>query len=144
MAEETGKTDIWKVMGIALPILLIIWAWTIYSASGGGKDIIGKYRIGEDAIWFFASAFLMYFSYQLMELSKGGALEKGFMAFMASFFVIFLWKFIGVTMRVHNLSASNAPTLEELKEMLEGLSGVAIGLTFLYMYNVLRPKKQGP
>lgn len=141
MAEETGGTDIWKILGTIGPILLLIWAWTIYAGVGGGKEVISKYRIGEDAIWFFAAAFLVYFTYQLMVLSKGGMLEKGFLAFMVSFFIIFLWKFIGIVMRVHGLGSSNAHALHEFKEILEGVSGLAIGLSFLYMYNLLKPKE---
>jgi len=141
MAEETAQSDLWRVLGGIAPILLLIWAWTVYVGSGGGKEVISRYRIGEDAIWMFAAAFLVYFAYQLMVLSKGGVLEKGFLAFMVSFFIVFLWKFIGVVMRVHGLSGATNPGLHEFKEWLEGLSGLAIGLTFLYMYLLLRPKE---
>jgi len=141
MAEETGKTDIWKILGTVAPLILLIWAWSSYAATGGGKDVISRYRIGEDALWMFASAFLVYFSYQLMTTYKGGALEKGFLAFMAAFFIIFLWKFIGVVMRLHGLGSTNAPALDEFKEILEGLSGLAIGIAFLVMYNQLKLKE---
>ncbi len=134
MAEEDAG-GIWKTIWTVLPIALLIWAWTIYASAGGSKDVIARFRLGEDAIWFFASAFLMYFSYQLMVLSKGGLLEKAFMAFMVSFFVIFLWKFIGVNERIFLLPKG---ALHEFKETLEGVSGLAIGVTFLYMYNLLR------
>ncbi|RMF91319.1 MAG: hypothetical protein D6733_01505 [Methanobacteriota archaeon] len=137
MAEESGS-NIWTIAGTIAPILLLAWAWMLYTQSGAGESVIGNYRMGEDAIWMFASAFLLYFSYGLMTMSKGGALEKGFLGFMISFFIIFLWKFIGVNERALSLPKGG---LHEFKEMLEGLSGLAIGITYLYMYNVLRPKK---
>ncbi len=137
MAEE-DVSSVWKSVWTVLAIGLIIWGWYLYSSSSGGDDVIGRLRLAEDGIWFFASIFLMYFSYRLMILSKGGVLEKGFLAFMLSFFVIVLWKYIGVNERIFALPKG---ALHEFKEALEGVSGVAIGLTFLYMYNLLRPKE---
>jgi hypothetical protein len=136
MTEE--KSGVWKIVWTILAVGLIIWSWFLYSGSGGGSDVISRLRLAEDGIWFFASIFLMYFSYRLMVLSKGGRLEKGFLAFMLSFFIIVLWKYIGVNERIFALPQG---ALHDFKETLEGLSGVAIGLTFLYMYNLLRPKE---
>ncbi len=136
MAEETASSGMWKAVWTAMGVLLLVWSWAIYLASDKGDVAIKNMRLGEDAMWFFAAIFLMYFSYRLMVLSKGGFLEKGFLAFMLTFFIIVLWKFIGVNGRMFGVSEG----LGEFKEILEGVSGLAMGGTFLYMYTLLKPK----
>jgi len=138
MAEETeNHMNIWNIAGVVVPLILLGWAWLVYQATASGPMVAVHYRIGEDALWLFSAFGLVYLNFQLMKLSEGGLLERGFLAFMAAFSIILVWKYFVVVM-TFNTYVNHS--LEHTAEILQGVSGIVMGVAFIYMYNLMRPK----
>ncbi len=136
MAEETNHPiDIWKMVAAGVPALLLIWGWLTYRSTAKGSMTVLHYRTAENAVWVVMAGALVYFTYKLVAVYRGGILEKGLAAFMVSFLVILIWKFVTVMIQFNQVDSHQ---FEHTIEFLEGISGIVVGLAFLYMYTLLR------
>jgi hypothetical protein len=112
---------------------LVFLTGTVYAMTPEQKEIIGKIRLAEDAIWLFASVFLVFFSYQLKVIYEGGEMEDAFKIFVLAFSLLVLWKFLGVTGRIYGIDTGL------VKELVgEAGSGFVIGGAYSKMWHIMK------
>ena len=104
---------------------------------------INNLRVAEDSISALLAlviiGLLFFATYRIV---REGPLARGLIGLTLAFIPFFLWKLAGAYKRIF-LDASNPlyGTLDTFGEIMEAFSALAILVSLIHMYIVLRPKK---
>lgn len=104
---------------------------------------ISSLRAVEDTVTAIMLAVIIFLLLDMVyNLIKQGPLMKRLMVFILGLVPLFLWKLLGAVRRIF-LDSSNPwyGTLNDLGEVLEGVSALFIIVALVYMYTLLKPKK---
>lgn len=104
---------------------------------------ISSLRAVEDTVTALIIAAIILLLFDLAHNTiKQGPLLKRLMVFVLGLVPFFLWKLLGAVRRIF-LDSSNPlyGTLNDLGEVLEGISALFIIIALVYMYTLLKPKK---
>jgi len=105
---------------------------------------INNLRIAEDSITAFIIATIIYLLLNMgYNTIKQGPLLKRILVFALAFLPFFFWKLLGAFRRIFldSTSAWNAP-LSEFGEVMEAVSALCIIIALVYMYIMMKPKKE--
>jgi hypothetical protein len=105
---------------------------------------ISNLRIAEDSITAFIIAAIIYLLVDMgYNTIKQGPLLKRIVVFAIAFLPFFFWKLLGAFRRIFLDSASAwyAP-LSEFGEVMEAVSALCIIVALIYMYIMIKPKKE--
>ena len=104
---------------------------------------ISNLRAVEDTVAAIMLAVIIFLLFDIVHnLIKQGPLMKRLMVFSMGLVPFFLWKLLGAIRRIF-LESSNPlyGNLNDLGEVLEGVSALFIIVALVYMYTLLKPKK---
>lgn len=105
---------------------------------------INNLRIAEDAITAFIIAAIIYLLIDMgYNTIKQGPLLKRILVFALAFLPFFFWKLLGAFRRIFldKTSAWYEP-LSEFGEVMEAVSALCIIIALVYMYIMMKPKKE--
>lgn len=105
---------------------------------------INNLRIAEDSITALVITAIIYLLLDLgYNTIKQGPLLKRVLVFALAFLPFFVWKLLGAFRRIFldKTSAWYAP-LSEFGEVMEAVSALFIIIALVYMYIMMKPKKE--
>ena len=101
-------------------------------------------RVVENTNWVFLALINLDMLRKIYRNVKGSPIAKGFLAFMAVFFFIFLWKGSALYVQVYGLDhlAGQFPFRYQFSLLIGHLGNIlaslSVGATFLYLARLLR------